>query len=192
MAGNILRRPRSSRVRRHRRSLPWPAPDVQARRACGPRIRPTEPPGPRHFVRDWDAAPRKREYHQVVSVGEVLQLTGQDSSSVSSIGKPQRLHGLPWNSHVCQRCNQSALNISFGTRHGTRLPGRRIAKSSAANSRAGIFRATQEVARDIRELPSRRDASRGLLRGPRARRRALEDEWRALAAEPRHIACSPR
>ncbi len=44
--------------------------------------------GPRNFVRDWDAAPRKRQYHQVVSVGELLQLTGQDSSSVSSIGKP--------------------------------------------------------------------------------------------------------
>jgi hypothetical protein len=39
-------------------------------------------------VRDWNAAPRKRQYHQVVSVDEVLQLTGEDNSSVSSIGKP--------------------------------------------------------------------------------------------------------
>jgi hypothetical protein len=43
---------------------------------------------PRDFVSDWYAAPRKSQHHQVVSVGEVSQLAGEDCSGVSSIGKP--------------------------------------------------------------------------------------------------------
>jgi hypothetical protein len=38
-------------------------------------------------VRDWDAAPREGQYHQVVSADEVMQLTGENCSGVSSIGK---------------------------------------------------------------------------------------------------------
>jgi hypothetical protein len=38
-------------------------------------------------VRDWDAAPGKGQYHHLGSVGEVLQLTGENRSGVPSIGK---------------------------------------------------------------------------------------------------------
>jgi hypothetical protein len=38
-------------------------------------------------VRDWDAAPREGQYHQVVSADEVMQLTGENCSGVPSIGK---------------------------------------------------------------------------------------------------------
>jgi len=43
---------------------------------------------PRDFERDWDAASRKSQHYQVLSAGEVLELTGEDCPSVSSIGKP--------------------------------------------------------------------------------------------------------
>ena len=55
---------------------------------------------PSHLVGDRDAAPRKGQRHQVVSSGDVVQLTGEDGSGVSSIGKPEGLCGLPWSSHV--------------------------------------------------------------------------------------------
>jgi hypothetical protein len=38
-------------------------------------------------VRDWDATPREGQYHQVVSAGKVMQLTGENCSGVPAIGK---------------------------------------------------------------------------------------------------------
>ncbi len=46
------------------------------------------PKRPRDFESDRDAAPGKGQHHQIGSAGEMLQLTREDSSSVSSIGKP--------------------------------------------------------------------------------------------------------
>ena len=42
------------------------------------------PKGPRDFESDRHTAPGKGQHHQVGSVGEMLQLTGEDSSGVSS------------------------------------------------------------------------------------------------------------